>query len=232
MGGGITALATIAIAWFTYSLRQSTERLKESGEKQIRAMQAIALQQDERTQEAIRVSNRSAAAAERAITDLERPWIFVFGVRVGDRGTEAQGWFVEYTVANYGKMPAIIDSAYVGFEISEKAEPPFPLEVSGDHSLAVSPILQGGERRTLKEYFPTQLDADVGATFRVLPSPEGDILEAVPDFKTDPGFDTFFRVIIYYHGPLSREHETAANWLYNPPFDFLLRGGDEYNCNK
>jgi hypothetical protein len=35
MGGGITALATIAIAWFTLTLRRSTDRLWDAGERQL-----------------------------------------------------------------------------------------------------------------------------------------------------------------------------------------------------
>jgi len=48
LGALITAAATVAIAWFTYTLRRSTDQLRESGEKQIdisRQMSEIAERQ-------------------------------------------------------------------------------------------------------------------------------------------------------------------------------------------
>jgi hypothetical protein len=177
--------------------------------------------------ESIAVAKRSADFAERALTDLERPWIFIFGAKVGTRDSETDEWFIEYSVANYGKMPAIIEQASIGIELSDKGEPPMPLNAASDHSLVVSPILAAGERRILREYFPLQ-DNDV--TFRVTEDRKGEpILHAVPHYSSPEGFDSFFRVVIRYRGPQSTGHETGANWLYQPSFDFVVGGGTKYN---
>jgi hypothetical protein len=51
-----------------------------------------------------------------------------------------------------------------------------------------------------------------------------------PTFAVPDGFDIFFRATIAYRGPFSTEHETSALWLYMPgSFEFVIRGGDEYN---
>jgi hypothetical protein len=110
LGGGLTAVATIAIAWFTYSLRQSTDGLKESGEKQIRSMRAIAMKQDLRTREAIEVSNRSAEVAERALTELEAPFTAIKIIdtglikKTGEIGHDFA--ILQFSVTNDGRTPA------------------------------------------------------------------------------------------------------------------------------
>jgi hypothetical protein len=233
LGVAITALATIAIAWFTWSLWRSTDKLWIAGERQIELARETSATQSRDMQASIAASNRSAAAAERALTDLERPWIFVFGARLGERAHETDDWFVEYTVANYGKMPAIIEQANTGFEVSNRGEPPFPLECAEDHSLVIAPILAAGEPRALVEFFPLQESPDGSVEFDIIVNPaDGEqTLRARPPVQME-GHDTFFRVIIRYRGPQSRDHETAACWLYLPSRDFVLRGGEPYNHNR
>jgi hypothetical protein len=229
----ITAMATIAIAWFTWSLWRSTDKLWVAGERQIELARETSAIQSRNMQASIAASNRSAAAAERALTDLERPWVFVFGAKLGARDEDTNGWFVEYQVANYGKMPAILNEAAIGFEISDNGQPPFPLAIMEDHSLFIAPILAAGEARTLREYFPLQEAEDGSISFRTSQTESGEpTLLPIPPYQSPEGFDTFFRVAIKYRGPQSCGHETAAVWLCQPSFDFVLRGGEAYNFNR
>lgn len=221
------AVFTALLTFVTYRLVSSTNKLWEAGERQIELARKTATAQSHDMQDSITAANRSAAAAERALTDLERPWLFAFGIKAVPINQLGE-WTVEFTVANFGKMPAIIEHARIGFVISDRAEPPTPLFAEDDHDLVVSPILQAGERRIIKEAFPNVEDGS--ASFRVLQSPSGEIVsDPAPGYEAPPGFDAFFRVIINYRGPSTKGHESCVLWLYQPPIDFLNRGGEEYN---
>lgn len=158
--------------------------------------------------------------------DLQRPYIFVFGVHRLGRDTDGD-WFIEYTVANYGSIPAIIEDVFVGFETSEDGEPARPPRASDDHNLLTSPILAGSERRQpFREYIPRQLiTGSIMADF-----PDGTPRSISPEFIE--GIDVFFRVVIQYRGPFTRGHETAAMWLVRTGLgDLVPRGDQEYNYN-
>jgi hypothetical protein len=125
----ITAFATAAIGYFTYTLKQSTDRLWEAGEKQFRHAREEALSAslrhmrgENQLQEQIEILRQSAVTsaehariAGNALTNLERPYVFIFGVRGIKQDTDSRDFYVEYTVANYGKMPAIIEAPHIGF---------------------------------------------------------------------------------------------------------------------
>jgi hypothetical protein len=190
--------------------------------------------------EAAKAATKQAKIAEATLTQLERPYIFIFGVKGIKQDPESQEFFVEYTVANYGKMPAIIEAPYIGFVISEKGEPPLPPLMFDGHNLMASPIMRSGEERVeIREYFPQGMTGeDINVRiFRVgepiLGSTSGErteTTEVVPTFNIPEGFDIFFRAMIRYRGPFSGDHETGVLWLYNPgSFEFAVRGGDEYN---
>src|ERR1700733_12578478 len=204
----IIAIFTIVLAIKTWGLFMETAGLRSAADKQSLDMQA-----------SIAAANRSAPAAERALTDLERPWIFVFGVTRPLRDIDGE-FFVDYTVANYGKMPAIIEFPRIGFVFEDaRGDPQQPPLVEDDHSLMTSEILRAGEERRLREYFPTNPNG--GARFRIIN--EGTPQEAlmqIPDVDLGGGHIMFFRAVISYRGPVSQRHETGANWLYRDPWDF------------
>ena len=69
------------------------------------------------------VTRRSVKISERALTELERPWIIVEGAKVIMRDTPAQqgqatgiggralnDWFISLRLKNVGWMPALIES--------------------------------------------------------------------------------------------------------------------------
>jgi hypothetical protein len=261
----IAAIATVAIGIFTYTLKRSTDKLWEAGERQLEHAKDEAfsasfnrLKEETRLQEQIEILRRSAEAsaehariAGAALTQLERPYVFIFGVRGIKQDASSKDFFVEYTVANYGKMPAIIEAPHIGFVISERGEPPIPPLMFDGHSLMNSPILQAGEqRKKIREYFPAGMTGEdiIAVVDRVVRAADiepnrvlfgvSDGLDEissdmVPTFNIPDGFDLFFRAVIRYRGPFTPSHETGAVWLYNPgTFEFAIRGGEEHNYVK
>jgi len=245
------AMFTLVLAFSTVGLWTATIGLYLAGERQLAHAQSeseaaefyrkvqydqisdqiVALQQSANAaEEAARASAEQAYIARAALTQLERPYVFVFGVRQVREDPDSHEFFVEYTVVNYGKMPAIIEGAWVDFVPDSKGDPPIPPLLDESHSLLSSPILQSGERReNIRAYAPAGMTkGSSGVIVNVKTGAEA----ACPDFDVPEGFDIFFRATIRYHGPSSAGHETGALWLYNPSsFEFAQRG-EEYNYTK
>jgi hypothetical protein len=167
---------------------------------------------------------------------LERPYIFIFGVGKIMPNNKVDDFFVEYTVANYGKMPAIIEGAWIDFVCSNSGHIHRPTILHDSHPLLVSPILQAGEKREkIKGYFPGGMtDGSVAVILPIDTSLPITGMEPVgPNFAVEDGFDIFFGATIAYRGPFSSGHETGALWRYNPDsFEFSIRGGYKYNYVK
>jgi hypothetical protein len=134
------------------------------------------------------------------------PYIFIFNLgelEIADMDEDADGALltVSYSVANYGKIPAIIKYAQAVLAIAEA--PPLPNRVPESHSLIAAPILAANEVRPGIEqsyvwFGGYEFDAD-GMT---IPSiPVGSVL--------------FLWIIITYRGPFTDQHETRACWIYN-----------------
>ena len=84
--GGISAITAVIIAAFTYTLKNASI---EQG----------------------RLTERSVRASERALTEIERPWLFVQIIRGTQKSTDYSGkdaWCVAFRIVNYGKAPAVI----------------------------------------------------------------------------------------------------------------------------
>jgi hypothetical protein len=100
--GIITAVATIFIAWFTLSLRQSTDKLWDAGERQLKLLAKTSADQSRGTQAAIDVAERALVAGERA-------WIRVDVQNNGDFVFNANGIApirLLFTLTNTGNSPA------------------------------------------------------------------------------------------------------------------------------
>src|SRR5216684_2014562 len=76
MGGAITAVATIAIAIFTFTLKRATDKLWDAGERQLNLLAATSAAQSKEMQASIRAATESANAAvtsnQIAVTNAER----------------------------------------------------------------------------------------------------------------------------------------------------------------
>lgn len=103
--GAITAIATVFIAAFTYTLFKVTKQLKIIGERQAKAL-----------------------------TDLERPWLFMEATHIERReGAPIQpelhnNWWISFKWRNVGRAPAVIESCIF------KIEPTDLLPESPDYS--------------------------------------------------------------------------------------------------
>jgi hypothetical protein len=177
----ITAIATVFIAAFTFTLWRSTKRMTQA------------------TAESVRI-------AERSLADLERPYIYVFnpsGFKI-DLNREDPFNYFQYSIANYGKTPARIESAFVG--ISAGIGPKHPDAVLGWHDFLVSPLFVSGERRDN----PT---ASVPNEIQIIETADENGQYDTP-VLTD-GSEFFLWIIIKYSGPFSKGHETSACWRWS-----------------
>jgi hypothetical protein len=188
----LLAAFTALLVAFTYRLWKSTDKLWIAGERQIG------------------VAERSATVAERALTDIERPYLFIFNISALRRIEEAYDFDEEqtynllrvtYSVANYGKIPAIIEQAAIGLSIF--TEPLDPVLADFNHALSVSPILTAGELRP-----------DIGELTSWTGEVGGDEYSLqYPELGND---SLWFRAEIKYRGPFTKGHETSVCLRYDP----------------
>jgi hypothetical protein len=211
----VLAIATIGLGTATVGLYFASERQIEIWRRSTEATERAAL-----------AATEQAHVARIALTQLERPYLFIFGVHHFQFDSETKEYFVEYTVANYGKMPAIIESPGIEFVIDNGGQPPLPTHVEESHSLMTSPIMPAGEQRVFREYLPTGM-TDGGIVVEVV---DAVAIVSHPNITLEDDFDLYFRAVIRYRGPSSGNHVTGALWWYNiPGNEFLGRGGEEYN---
>lgn len=172
-----------------------------------------------------------AEIARDSAVKLQRPYIFIFGVT--DFRPAQTAFSVDYTVANYGAIPAILEEVFVGFVSSNCFNPEGLLHIGDDHDLSTNPILAASEKRgPLSEDVPARMDS--GAPINISDGGGGWCPNRfVPDWNVPPDHDVFFRVVIRYRGPFSSGHETSATWLCERGSKQLIqRGGEEYNYNR
>jgi hypothetical protein len=114
--GLITAMATAFIAWFTLSLRRSTDKLWDAGERQLKLLADTSAAQSRDMQESIKVASdyaraatRAAEAADKALILNERAWIDFELTIIGPLSFTAEGCDIELkaTLKNIGRKPAI-----------------------------------------------------------------------------------------------------------------------------
>lgn len=222
-----TALAGIAVAFFTFTLWRSTDRLWRAGRDQIRQARSAAADQlaqmtvaNDAARDSAEAAVRSARAAEQSLTGLERPYIFIFSVGpMEDDSAEGGWWRVPYTIANYGKTPAIIGGARVGVvDTAANGDVLDPAMLDDDSPLRAQPFLAAGETMRLFEPVP-HFVIEENAGIEVVRHADG----------TDTSFpilkkETFFRAVIPYDGTLTSGHETGCLWRYMGGGRFALRG--------
>jgi hypothetical protein len=171
-----------------------------------------------------RVTHRSADIAERAFSDLERPYVYIFGTKGLKRESERFDPydFLSYSVANFGKTPASLESA--SLKISVGRSPEAPVAVGLWHNLMVLPILTPNERRDDTEIVPESISTSQYADEETPP----DDSFTVPDLED--GTEFFFWVQIKYYGPFSVGHETSACWKWDRDSSrLILYGAEKYN---
>lgn len=172
-------------------------------------------------------ATRQAEISEKMLVQRERPYIFIFGISSIRRKSDPDfddAYFIEYTVANHGQMPAIIEAAWIGFETSDCAEPGRPVLVDDGHVLTKNQVMASGERRTVKQFFPSGMIA--GEAGIIISLGENEPETVIPALNVPNDHDVFFKAIVSYRGPFSEGHETAIELMYQGGSDqFVSRGG-------
>ena len=142
------------------------------------------------------------------MTDLERPYIYILdttGIRI-EEDIEGKHHFLLYSVANYGKTPAQIESVATSLSIGTNPDKPIR-QTYWWHNLVKSPVLVAGERRDeISAPFCGKIPVTTYADEDTPPFP-------IPDI--DEGKTFFFLVNIKYRGPFTSGHETSACWRWD-----------------
>jgi hypothetical protein len=154
------------------------------------------------------ISADAAIAAANTLVASQRPYIYV--VKVSHVEHEILDSYAEYTIVNYGELPAIIEELQVGVTTSQSAEPDdWPILAEFNHPVALSPVFLPRESRELHE-----------------PPPDG------ISFTTETR-ELFFQAIIRYNGPITKGHESAFCWRFDRVSQgFVPFGGEDYNYTK
>lgn len=117
-------------------------------------------QSSEQAKVAAQAAQKSADAAERALVEYDRPWIFRGPVKIRWRdklgasgaGRQPNNWYLQLSWRNIGRQPAIIDR--FEFKIAEKNSlPPVP-DYSAADVLPVVTALPGGDDFSMQEFGP------------------------------------------------------------------------------
>jgi hypothetical protein len=111
LNGVITAIATAFIAWFTLSLRQSTDKLWDAGERQLKLLGESSAAQSRDMQASIEAAQKSADAAMLAV-GAERAWMMHEGlpiIVIKDTSTKSKIIGLQATPIwkNMGRSPAL-----------------------------------------------------------------------------------------------------------------------------
>ncbi|MCK1391690.1 hypothetical protein [Bradyrhizobium sp. 1] len=175
--------------------------------------------------DAAKASSRQAYIAEETFAKIERPYLFVFKVSslTVEEFEDVDGHYtwlnVKYSVANHGKIPAIIKCAQVSLSVFSEPLPPARLEVH--HSLISAPIIAPGEvREGIEERL--QWNGPVG---------NDEYQNLIPDLGTD---ELWFWAIIAYRGPFTDQHETRVCLRYDQATGWFTGpfGGPDHSGEK
>jgi hypothetical protein len=173
-------------------------------------------------EKAAKAAQEAAIIAQRSLTELERPYLFVLDynwllteeARTGKCG-------LIYSVANGGKLPAIIKSVKFGLSFGQSI--PALDDVPPVHDLLTAPVIGGGKERQV-----IQGIADEGGD----PAQECEIrggTALIPAVAFEAG-QVIAKISIEYDGPITVGHITTACWEWHPvKYAFTQYGSPEDN---
>ena len=174
----------------------------------------------------------SAEIANRALTDLERPYLYVSGVRTFKIEAETVGGlepFLQYTVSNHGRLPASIESVYFFNGRCHSTHNPMDNAILAEQTdeLVINNVFSEGEKReALKSYGPSDLH------WQYTRSGVGDLNYpgAVPHLAEHEMY--FFYIEIIYDGPFTRGHSTRACWVWHDGEGILVKANWPPEANR
>lgn len=161
---------------------------------------------------AAKAAQKSAEIAERALTDLERPYLFIWGVSRMDRGTASKGTaiydgvpLIRFQIGNFGRTPATVSYVQMGAcKIPLSAEPEVPLMLHDFDSPTIPQVFAPGDKSEILGYaLPDAIE--------VKPLQAGYLLPIIEDDQ-----QLLFSVLIKYRGmAISNDYEFSAHWRYS-----------------
>jgi hypothetical protein len=119
LGVAITAVATIAIAWFTLTLRRSTDKLWDAGERQLALLADSSAAQSRDMQASIEAAKTANELNRRNAAADQRPWVTISDMKLNQPFTFVSGGAnagFKFDVKNVGKSPAL--NVYVHLKLS------------------------------------------------------------------------------------------------------------------
>lgn len=254
----IAALATIAIAFFTYTLKQSTDKLWIAGENQLIASREIAAQQSRDMRESTNVgrmgafgtvnaakaaqksadsATRQAKVAEDALFTIERPYVLIANLSPIKQPTTAiknekisiiSDYYVTYKVGNFGRMAALIHEIRHVFQVADSKSVP-------DNPFSMVP-----PHRVISEGFDAGYAIAAGEIiddqYFTLPK-HVEIVEknGFLDPKLSSGKTVFMFARVRYEdvGADSLVRDRISTWKYDfSVHHFLKCGGKQHNYEK
>ena len=114
--GFFSLIGTAAIAGFTFILWRATD-----------GMLRVTERQSSELKRSIEAAEKSASVAERALTELERPWLLLEGyaVRRYEPPSTPNAWYITFEWRNFGRSPALIKECVVRI-VDRDLMPPVP----------------------------------------------------------------------------------------------------------
>jgi hypothetical protein len=172
-----------------------------------------------RSAQAAGAATDQAKIAQDTFEKVERPYLYIFGIgrleieeiMVEFTGPEDVG-FVNYIVANYGKVAGIIEEVFVDLCTSSEVAPLGAPLVNLGHTLMSNRIFPPGHERKVKDY------ACDGPEY-FLREEDG------PNVVLKPGEALFCHILVRYRGPFTQGHETSACWKMGPGDNFFVEFG-------
>lgn len=172
------------------------------------------------TEKAANAAQRSAVVAEKSLTMVERPYVFVSDISGFQYDTGREEYFVTYDVSNHGRTPADIERICAVISNDLEAVPGF---VDSDNSLYLSPILEAGRKIAgQKQRVPCNI-----ITF----THQGDTITP----KLTSTDMIYFKVIVIYRSFLELDwvYENSFFWVFDRnAMAFAPRRDKEYYRNE
>lgn len=194
----LITIFTLVLAWKTSGLFTETAGLRSAADQQAADMKAAIAA----SEETAKAATSQARTAERALTELERPYIFVwdlkgempvpFNAPRGGKTLYPPATFT-FAVSNQGNLAAVIEDVHIAWGYERNGLFP-PLIQIGDHQLIQKRIMA------------SRIDVP-GVSHKV------DLLR-LDGSACDGTFHEglIFRVVIKYRGAFTKGHETSQCW--------------------
>jgi hypothetical protein len=149
-----------------------------------------------------KASEQHATTAERALTEVERPYIFAFDVSI-IHDLEIGGRGIGYSVGNFGKTPATIENVSAIFTIGNSGVPVIrPEQVSSSHPLLTEYIIRSdGVITNIPQQIPPDIELELDRQYYL--------------FRPIKGEHLFLWITIDYNGPFTKGHVTSACWIFD-----------------